>query len=109
MPVEPLVFERTKQLTVVKATFPWSDVGSWADLRDVRVQSGDADENGNVVDGSAFLLDTKNCMVSSGSGRTVAIAGLENVVVVDTDDAVLVIPADQAQRVKEIAEGLSQT
>jgi len=105
--VEPLVFERAKQLTVVKATFPWSDVGSWADLRDVRVQSGDADSNGNVIDGTAIVLDAKNCMVSSSSGRMVAIANLENIVVVDTEDAVLVIPADKAQRVKEIAEGLS--
>lgn len=104
--VEPLVFERTEQLTVVKASFPWSDVGSWADLRDVRVQSGDADGNGNVIDGLAIVLDARNCMVSSSSGRTVAIADLDNIVVVDTEDAVLVIPADKAQRVKEIAEGL---
>jgi mannose-1-phosphate guanylyltransferase len=104
--VEPLVFERTRQLTIVKASFPWSDVGSWADLRDVRVQSGDADGNGNVIDGSAIVLDAKNCMVSSSSGRTVAIADLEDIVVVDTEDAVLVIPANKAQRVKEIAEGL---
>jgi mannose-1-phosphate guanylyltransferase len=104
--VEPLVFERTKQLTIVKASFPWSDVGSWADLRDVRVQSGDADANGNVIDGTAIVLDAKNCMVSSSSGRTVAIADLEDIVVVDTEDAVLVIPANKAQRVKEIAEGL---
>jgi mannose-1-phosphate guanylyltransferase len=106
--VEPLVFERTQNLTVVKASFPWSDVGSWADLYDVRVQSGDADENGNVVDGSAFLLDAKNCMVSSSGGRIVAIADLENIVVVETEDAVLVIPAAKAQRVKEIAEGIAE-
>jgi mannose-1-phosphate guanylyltransferase/mannose-6-phosphate isomerase len=109
IPVEPLVFERTKNLTVVKASFPWSDVGSWADLHDVRVESGDADGNGNVVDGAALLLDAKNCMVSSRGGRTVAVAELENIVVVDTGDAVLVIPADKAQRVKEIAEGLAES
>ena len=106
--VEPLIFERTPQLTVVKASFPWSDVGSWRDLRDVRAESGDSDVDGNIIDGNALVVGSRNCMVVARGDRLVALAGAEDVVVVDTGDAVLVVPASQAQLVKELAERLAE-
>jgi mannose-1-phosphate guanylyltransferase len=105
--VEPLLFERTALLTVVQSSFPWSDVGSWKDLRDVRVESGQGDTDGNVVSGDAVFVDSRNNMVEARGGRLVALAGISDVVVVDTDDALLVVARDRAQLVKEIGEHLT--
>ncbi|MBV8196445.1 MAG: mannose-1-phosphate guanylyltransferase [Candidatus Dormibacteraeota bacterium] len=104
--VEPLVFERTARLSVVQATFPWSDLGSWSDLHIARVESGEADGDGNVVDGDALVLGSRDSTIEARAGRVVAVAGVDDLIVVDTPDALLVVPQDQAQRVKEIVEQL---
>lgn len=102
--VEPLVFERTPRLTCVRASFPWSDLGSWADLHASRVASGRADAAGNVVAGDVAVVQSRSCTVESHGGRLVAVAGAEDLVVVDTPDAVLVVPQAQSQLVKRIVE-----
>jgi mannose-1-phosphate guanylyltransferase/mannose-6-phosphate isomerase len=104
--VEPLVLERTSNLTVVRAAFPWSDLGSWADLHDVRVAAGSVDSDGNVLDGDAEMLDARGNTVVSRAGRLIAVIGAEGLVVVDTPDALLVMPRDQAQRVKDLVDRL---
>ena len=104
--VEPLVFERISQFTVVRATFPWSDLGSWADLHDVRVEAGDADSDDNVVDGDAVVVGSGGCTVEARGRRLVAVVGGDGLVVVDTPDALLVVPAAEAQGVKEVVEHL---
>jgi len=100
--VDPLVLEKTAHLTVVQAGFPWSDLGSWADLR----EAGEADGEGNVVSGDALALDSRDCLVESRGGRLVAVVGAEGLVVVDTGDAVLVVPADRVQGVRSVVERL---
>jgi mannose-1-phosphate guanylyltransferase/mannose-6-phosphate isomerase len=104
--VEPLVLERTSNLTVVRAAFPWSDLGSWADLHGVRAAAGHVDADGNVVDGDAEMLDAQRNTIVSRAGRLIAVIGAEDLVVVDTPDAVLVVPRDQAQRVKDMVDRL---
>jgi mannose-1-phosphate guanylyltransferase len=104
--VEPLVLERTPRLTVVEATFGWSDLGSWTDVHDARMAEGDVDGDGNVLEGRVFVAGAHGCTVVSRSGRIVAVAGIDGVVVVDTPDAVLVVPALQSQLVKEVVEQL---
>jgi mannose-1-phosphate guanylyltransferase len=104
--VEPLVLERTERLTVVQASFGWSDQGSWLDVGQARAADGDVDRDGNVLEGDVILAAARNCTVISRSGRIVAVAGLDGIVVIDTPDAVLVIPADQAQLVKAIVDEL---
>jgi mannose-1-phosphate guanylyltransferase len=104
--VEPLIFERSSRLTVVEANFPWSDLGSWGDLRIARVEIGEGDNDGNVVDGDVLLVDSERCTVESRGGRIVAVAGAEGLVVVDTPDALLVVPEAHAQRVKEVVDRL---
>jgi mannose-1-phosphate guanylyltransferase len=105
-PVEPLVLERTQRLTVVQASFGWSDLGSWLDVGDSRVADGDVDADGNVVEGDVVTTSAHGCTVVSASGRTVAVAGIDGLVVIDTPDAVLVVPADHAQLVKAIVDQL---
>ena len=104
--VEPLVFERTRRLTVVRATFPWSDLGSWSDLREVRAAAGQADADGNVIHGDGITVGARDCLVASMGGRLVAAVGVEGIVVVDTGDAVLVVAAEHAQRVRDAVEVL---
>ena len=72
----------------------------------MRRDSGDGDARGNISSGEAMILGSENCMVYSQSGRLVALAGMRDTVVVDTDDALLVVSADHAQDVKEISERL---
>jgi mannose-1-phosphate guanylyltransferase len=104
--VEPLVLEKTSHLTVVQAGFPWSDLGSWADLLEARREAGEADGGGNVVSGDGLALDSEHCLVDSRGGRLVAVVGASNLVVVDTGDAVLVVPVDRVQGVRAIVERL---
>src|ERR1035437_7353313 len=102
--VEPLVFERTERLTVVRAGFGWSDVGSWADLAASRAAQADA--AGNVAEGDTLLVNSRNCFVESRGGRTVTVLGGEGLVVVDTPDTVLVMPESASQEVKTVVERL---
>jgi len=104
--VEPLVLERTSRLTVVQAGFAWSDVGSWSDLHEARVESGESDADGNVIDGDAIVLGARDSTVVSRGGRLVAVVGTEGLVVVDTPEALLVVPAAESQRVKDLVERL---
>jgi mannose-1-phosphate guanylyltransferase len=93
-------------LTVVQAGFPWSDLGSWADLLEARRAAGEADGGGNVVSGDAVAVDSRHCLVDARGGRLVAVVGADNLVVVDTGDAVLVVPADRVQGVRAVVERL---
>jgi mannose-1-phosphate guanylyltransferase len=105
--VEPLVLERTRRLTVVRAAFGWSDLGSWSDVRDARVADGEGDRDGNMVEGDVIVTASRDCTVLARSGRLVVVAGVEGLVVVDMPDAVLVVPAARSQLVKEVVDKLS--
>ncbi|MEA2672066.1 MAG: mannose-phosphate guanylyltransferase, partial [Chloroflexota bacterium] len=102
--VEPLVLERGARLSVVAAAFPWSDLGSWRDLLDARRLAGEGDVAGNVLAGNTLAVGCRGCLVESRGGRLVALVGVEDLVVVDTGDAVLVVPAQQAQAVREVVD-----
>ena len=102
--VDPLVMEHSSRLTVVRAGFGWSDLGSWADLLGARAAA--ADSAGNVAVGDALFVDSRDCLVEAGGGRVVAVLGLDGVVVVDTGDALLVMAAEASQDVKLIVERL---
>jgi mannose-1-phosphate guanylyltransferase len=107
--VEPLVLERGARLSVVRADFPWSDLGCWSDLLEACRVAGAADAGGNVLAGDAIAVGgARGCLVESRGGRMVAVVGAEDLVVVDTGDAVLVVPADRAQAVREAVERLRQ-
>jgi mannose-1-phosphate guanylyltransferase len=90
----------------VQAGFAWSDVGSWSDLHEARVESGESDADGNVIDGDAIVLGARDSTVVSRGGRLVAVVGTEGLVVVDTPEALLVVPAAESQRVKDLVERL---
>ncbi len=95
------VLERSERLVVVAADFDWSDIGSWGAVSDLVP----ADGEGNRVVGEAVLVDTANCYVQS-DGRLVAAVGVEDLLIVDTPDALLVARRDRAQDVKRVVQRL---
>jgi mannose-1-phosphate guanylyltransferase/mannose-6-phosphate isomerase len=99
--IDYAVMEKTRKAAVVPLAAGWSDVGSWAVLHDVL----DKDEHGNVLKGQAIADECRDSYVAATS-RLVAVIGLEGVVVVETEDAVLVMSKDRAQRIKSIVEKL---
>ncbi|HYA01457.1 MAG TPA: sugar phosphate nucleotidyltransferase [Candidatus Binatia bacterium] len=108
VPVDTLVFERTRRLTVVRGWFSWSDLGSFADLYDARVRSGEGDSDENVTEGEVVAVDTQRSFVLAGGGRIVAVVGLDGVAVVDSGDALMVVPLNRAQQVREVVDRLRE-
>jgi mannose-1-phosphate guanylyltransferase/mannose-6-phosphate isomerase len=95
------VAEHTTRAAVIAVDFAWSDVGSWNALWDL----GEKDAGGNVSVGDVTLEDARNCYVRS-DGILTAVLGLDDAVVVVTEDAVLAMHRDRAQDVKKIVERL---
>ncbi len=95
------VMERARRVACIEADVGWSDLGSFGALPEVRA----VDKAGNVVEGEALLIDCKDCVVLAGR-RPVAVVGLSQVVVVDSGDAVLVVPRDRCQNVREVVAEL---
>ena len=89
--------ERTENAAVVSAKFGWSDVGSWASVREL----GQMDKDGNNISGDVRIVDSSNCLVQAG-GRVVALIGMKDVAVIDTPDALLVCHTEHAQSVKKV-------
>src|ERR671910_2011305 len=96
------VLEHARRIAVVPARFSWSDVGDWNNLGELIAR----DDAGNSVRGDVVQSRTRNSVVWSETGRLVALVGLENIAVVDTDDALLVVNRDDAQEVRQIVEQL---
>ncbi|MEI6723851.1 MAG: mannose-1-phosphate guanylyltransferase/mannose-6-phosphate isomerase, partial [Betaproteobacteria bacterium] len=98
------VMERTDQAAVIPATFSWSDVGSWMALWEISPK----DAKGNAVHGDVRLKDTRDSLVFSNH-RLVATLGVEQLVIVETADAVLVADRSRSQDVRDIVEGMHGT
>ena len=99
--IDHAVMEHTTRAAVVPVDMAWSDVGSWPALRSV----GRLDDDGNILQGDVLVDRVHNSYIRS-EGRLVAAIGLDNVVVVATDDAVLVADADSAAEVSGIVARL---
>lgn len=95
------VMEKTERGAVVPLAAGWSDVGSWPALHDAVPH----DSVGNAVSGDVLVESCRNTYVSS-QRRLVAAVGLDDIVIVETDDAVLVMRRDRAQDVKKIVDRL---
>lgn len=101
--IDYAVMEHTDRAAVVPAAFGWSDVGSWSALWEI----GDRDAGGNVIVGDVVGLDCQDSYLR-GDSTLVAAIGLDNVVVVATEDAVLVAAKDRVQEVRRIVDRLKE-
>jgi mannose-1-phosphate guanylyltransferase/mannose-6-phosphate isomerase len=95
------VMEKTANAAVVPVSVGWSDVGSWAALHDIEAR----DEQGNSSRGEVLLESCSNTFVVAGK-RLVAAVGLDDVVIIETEDAVLVMRRDHAQHLSRVVERL---
>jgi len=95
------VMENTQDAVVIPLDAGWNDIGSWNALW----EESPKDQNGNAVKGDAILQDTRNCLIHSNE-RLVATVGLDDIVIIDTKDAVMVAHKDKVQDVKAIVAKL---
>src|SRR5690606_3381757 len=99
--IDYAVMEKTTRARLVPLSAGWSDVGAWSSLWEV----GPKDEQGNVLKGDVLVHDSHNCYVH-GSSKLVSLVGLEDVVVVETKDAVMVARKDRVQDIKHLVNQL---
>lgn len=99
--IDHAVMERTRNAALVTLNAGWSDIGSWSSVW----ESAPHDSSGNATRGDVMLEDCHNCHVHAGR-RLVSACGLDGLVIVDTDDALLVLPKDQAQRTRDLVQRL---
>lgn len=97
------LMERSSRVWSLSGPIDWKDVGSWSALDDISPR----DQKGNVVRGNAVVIDTENTIVQADK-RVVAVLGLRDMIVVDTDDATLICPKDRAQEVREVVSHLRE-
>ena len=95
------IMEKSSDVLVIPGSFGWNDIGSWDMLGAVQA----SDENQNITVGNTLPIHTTNSVLYS-SGRLVATVDVDNLIVVETPDAIMVCPKDKAQDVKEIVECL---
>jgi mannose-1-phosphate guanylyltransferase len=101
------LMERAHNVAVVRVDFGWDDVGSWDALERVY----EADASGNINVGGSLLIDSKNCIVMNSVGDetlSVAVIGIENLVIVATKDGILVCPKDRVQDVRMVVATLRE-
>lgn len=95
------IMEKADHIYTLPGSFGWDDVGSWNAVE--RIQP--ANEFGNVVNGNAVTVDTKRCIIQGGK-KLIATVGLEDIIIVDTDDALLVCEKGDAGEIKKVLENL---
>jgi mannose-1-phosphate guanylyltransferase len=98
------VMEGAEDVVVIPVDIGWSDVGNWSSMRDVLP----ADGENNVVVGDHLGIDTKNSLIFNHGGCLVATIGLDDVIVVNTESAVLVCPREREQDVREMVRLLRE-
>ncbi|MCL2051614.1 MAG: sugar phosphate nucleotidyltransferase [Lachnospiraceae bacterium] len=97
------IMERASGVLVVESGFDWSDVGSWDALESLLAK----DENGNITNRSQILIDTNNCVVYAKS-KLIATLGVEDLIIVEAEDAIMVCHKNKAQSVREIPDELKK-
>ncbi|MAI91990.1 MAG: mannose-1-phosphate guanylyltransferase/mannose-6-phosphate isomerase [Hyphomonadaceae bacterium TMED5] len=95
------VMEHTDKASVLPADFGWNDVGSWSAAHEI----ADSDSNGNVLEGDVIAIDTENSLIRAHD-KLIAAVGLNDMIIVDTADAMLICPKDKVQKVKAVHKHL---
>ena len=101
--IDYAVMEKTAAAAVVPANIGWSDIGSWSALWEI----GTKDEHGNVLKGQVVAQDSGSSYLRT-EGQLLAVIGVRDMVVVATEDAVLVAPLDRAQDVRQVVDRLER-
>lgn len=102
--IDYAVMEHARDIAMVKATFRWSDLGSWQSL----LEAQPADAAGNVITGDVVAMDCESSYLRS-QGRLLTVVGMKDVAVVATPDAIFVAPVSHSQKVKNVVEQLERS
>lgn len=95
------IMEKADHIYIVTGSFGWDDVGSWLAVGRINKSN----EFGNVVNGNVITVDTKNTIIQGGD-KLIAAVGVNSLIIVDTDDAILVCQAESAGDIKKVLENL---
>ncbi len=95
------IMEKAEDIYTIPGTFGWDDVGSWLAVDRIRKSN----EMGNVVSGNIITVNSKNCIIE-GSKKLIAAVGLEDLIIVDTEDATLICEKQSAGDIKKVLENL---
>jgi mannose-1-phosphate guanylyltransferase len=101
--VDYAIMERTSDVVALPVDFGWRDIGDWAALYDMM----EHDDHGNAFDGRHAYIDTENTLMLSPK-KLVAAVGVRDLIVVDTDDVLLIMPRDRSQEVKALLEEIKE-
>ena len=102
--IDNAILEKADKVAVVEADIDWSDIGSWGAMSDVLP----TDAAQNLLNGKVLQIDTKETTVYSQTEKLIALVGVENLVVIETEDAILICPRDQSQRVRDVVRKLKE-
>lgn len=95
------IMEKSENIYTIPGTFGWDDVGSWLALARIRKSN----EYGNIINGNVITIDSKNCIIE-GAAKLIAAVGVDNLIIVDTEDATLICDKDNAGDIKKVLENL---
>lgn len=100
------IIEKAENVYVIPSSFGWSDLGTWESVYETK----NKDENQNVVDGNAIYLQeaSKNYIKSENTKKLIVVKGLDNFIIIDTEDALLVCPMEDNQNIKQIVKKLEE-
>jgi len=98
------IMEKLKKMLVVPGNFGWMDIGHWRSVKEILSETAEE----NVIRGEYLGVETRGCLIYNLSNKLVATAGIENMIIVHTKDALLICQKDKAQDVKKIVEELKK-
>ena len=101
MSIDYGILEHADDIYTIPGTFGWDDVGSWLALERINPTN----EFGNVMNGNLITVDTQNCILQGGT-KLIATVGVQNLIIVDTPDAILICQKENAEDIKKVLENL---
>ena len=95
------IMEKADDIYILPGAFGWDDVGSWLAVERIKKTN----EFGNIIHGNIITIDTKNCIIE-GEHKLIATIGLDNLVIIDSDNATLICKKDYTNDIKKVIENL---
>lgn len=105
--VDHLIMEKTPKLLIIPADIGWSDIGSWDIVADM-VDKHSRDLHGNYSEGTVISIDTHNTTILSHNNKTIATVGLDNLIIITTEEAIVIVPRGRSEDVKKIVNEINK-
>ena len=93
--------EKSQNVYIIRSHFGWNDVGAWDEVYNIKEKNNE----GNVIQGRAVAIDTENCLIINDQ-RIVATVGVKDLIIIDTDNGLLICKKGESQKVKEVVDFL---